>query len=281
MSTIFSKKINDWLLESTESLKKVGIATARLDALLLLENVLKKDRTYILANPDQLVSRPSLLQLDLKLKKRLNNLPIAYITGEKEFYGHIFFVNDKVLIPRPETENIIELLKEYLKKTEVFSTLDVGTGSGCIGISIALEFPKSTVTLSDISISSLKVAKRNSKLHRVNSSIIRSDLLNDIDHDYEVIVANLPYVPVGFKVGASVKHEPKLALYSGEDGMNEYRRFWIQVGALNHLPKYIATESFPKQQTEQQKLAKAVGYKLLSKRDFIQLFIKDNAVLAT
>jgi release factor glutamine methyltransferase len=126
-------KIKDWLAHATKQLEKVGIGSARLDALILLEDSIKKDRSWILANPDYVISNTKLKGLSSRLKKRSTHLPLAFVRGHTEFYGRKFLVNKYTLEPRPESETMIELLLKLPISTKV-NIADVGAGSGALGI---------------------------------------------------------------------------------------------------------------------------------------------------
>ena len=162
----------EWLNIASKEFAAIGIESARLDSLMLLEFVTNTNRAYILANPENPLQGQSLQRLNKLLERRKNREPIAYIIGKKEFYGRQFIVNKKVLVPRPESEDFINLLKDILCNKTSFSEvrnlekkrlIDVGTGSGCLAITAKLEFPDIEVFGSDKSESALSVANSNSK----------------------------------------------------------------------------------------------------------------------
>ena len=190
--------INNWLKSATEQLKTVGIASARLDAELILAHALQKDRTYLHAHSEDLLNDVDQEKADNQLARRLKYTPIAYIVGFKEFYGRRFSVTTDTLIPRPESEAIIDSLKNLVAGdlTPVDGTslrlIDVGTGSGCLGITAKLEFPELMVTLADISPPALVVARTNAQRLHADVALLESDLLQSYHLQADVIIANLP-----------------------------------------------------------------------------------------
>lgn len=200
----------------------------RLDGLLLLSFVLGKPKEWLLAHDDLVIKEPDFKKLHKLKARRLNNEPMAYILGKKEFYGRNFDVNPDVLIPRPETENLVEYILEHVNESHGFARndntkiLDVGTGSGCIAITLKLENPKLDITASDISDSALKTAKQNwQKLGNKNQTIkfVKSDLLGNIEGKFDIIVANLPYVSKTWQTSIETKHEPYSAIFAKENGL--------------------------------------------------------------
>lgn len=156
------------------------------------------------------------------LERLKNGEPSAYIIGVVEFNETIIKVTPDVLIPRMETEELVINLCESINFSNE-KILDLCCGSGCIGLSIAKRYPTSKVVLSDISVKALEVAKLNRKINKIeNASFIKSDFLDGIDGKFDYIISNPPYIPLSKKTQAL--YEPELALYSGEDGLDSYRR---------------------------------------------------------
>ena len=154
--------ISTWLIQATKQLKVIGITSARLDAELILANTLRKNRTYLHAHLDEEIDPRRVDIADARLSLRLDRVPLAYILGCKEFYGRKFTVSPAVLVPRPESEEMITLFLALTAGEIAPKTLiDIGTGSGCLGITAALERPSLRVILSDISPRAIKVAKKN------------------------------------------------------------------------------------------------------------------------
>lgn len=263
--------VGDFLNASTKTLTEVGIDTARLDCLILLEDALGKDRASILAHTDDILTSTQLTQLASWIETRVKHVPLAYIRGKSLFYGRTFLVNEHVLTPRPETETIITFLKELPLKN-IPRIADVGTGSGCIGITAALEIPESSVDLYDISLEALELARKNAKNIGADVRCLESDLLSSVEGAYDVIVTNLPYVPDTYPINDAAAHEPELALFSGADGLDHYRIFWPQVNALSHKPQFVITESLPSQHHALALLARNNGYVLERSEGYVQLF---------
>ena len=256
--------------EATKKLSDSGIITARLDCLILLEDTLAMSRAIILAHDEQEIPRAAYEAFDQAVTRRCAHEPLAYIRGRVMFYGREFVVTPEVLVPRPETEAIIDLVKKLpLKKNP--SIADIGTGSGCIGVTLSLELPGSSVDLYDISDEALAIARQNSQLLQAQTSSHKSDLLTSLHGAYDVIVTNLPYVPDAYPINEAAEFEPALALFAGADGLNAYRDFWQQVSLLEHKPQYILTESLPSQHHALAMMARHHGYVLEKTSDFIQL----------
>jgi len=263
--------LDKFLAQATKKLEAVGISSARLDVLILLEDELHKDRAYILAHPELELSPVYLKILDKKLQRRVKHKPLAYIRGFTEFYGRRFKINHRVLEPRPESETMIELLKSF-KLPKDASIADIGTGSGAIGITAALELRNHSVDLYDIDAGALAVAKHNCALHKLHLRVIKRDLLRATHKTYDVILANLPYVPDHWKINEAAAMEPRIAIFGGKDGLDIYRRFFEQLSHFSWRPKYVLTESLPPQHHELAKIALGYGFKLVKSKDFIQLF---------
>ena len=266
-------KIQTWLNQSVTILKDVGIESARLDCLIILGYTLKKPRDWLLAHDDEILSNDEQTNLNKILTQRKSRIPLAYIIGSKEFYGRKFLVNESVLIPRFESEDIITLLLSLEKQTSV--TLDIGTGSGVLAITAQLEIPETTMIATDISKSALIVAKQNAHNLKAPVQFYNADLL-DLPKAVkpDVVLANLPYVPAELVTSEEITKEPSLALFSGVDGLNHYRTFWQQATLLPNKPRVIITESLKSQHTELELLAKNADYNLQKTLNLAQLFVR-------
>ena len=218
-------------------LKKNNIKTFNLDSELLLADVLKFSREKLLINLNYKIKKKKFNKYKKSLLRRKNNEPIAYILKKKEFWKHTFFVNKDVLIPRPETEIIIdELLKEIGLESSKY-LLDVGTGSGCIIISILKERSNCAGTAIDISQKALNVAKYNAKIHQIQNKInfINIDIDKHIYNKYDFILSNPPYINKFElnRLDSNVKsYEPHLALEAGVDGLNLIRKLILKSKTL-------------------------------------------------
>lgn len=270
-------RLDDFITHTTKQLTDSGIITARLDCLILLEDELAIDRASLLAHPEMILSNEVIERLQAKVVRRCTHEPLAYICGTAAFYGRDFIVTPNVLVPRPETESVIDLLKtlDLSKLPKTLGIADIGTGSGCIGITAALELPAARVDLIDISPDALAVAQDNVAKHALTKRVecYIADLLEDSTRPYDIILTNLPYVPDGFPINEAAQKEPALALFSGVDGMEHYKRFWQQLAARPQQPTaYVLTESFPNQHHFNATLARQAGFTLINMSDFIQVF---------
>ena len=203
-----------------------------LDSELILAHALGKDRTFLHAHPDFELSDAILAQINSFAARRALDEPLAYILGFKEFYGRNFKVTHDTLIPRPETEALIGVIKG-LKPRRI---LDVGTGSGCIAITLALELPDTEVDAIDISLNALNVARENAANLGAEVNFYQSNLLTQIDGQYDLIVANLPYVDANWDwLGPELAFEPQTALYAEDGGLALIKQLIEQAPA--HLKK--------------------------------------------
>lgn len=216
--------INDWLADATRQLVSGEIPSARLDSELILAHTLRKNRSYLHAHPEEILTERSIEIANARLSLRLERVPVAYIIGHKEFYGHQFAVTTATLIPRPESESLIELLHQVIPRNisllieHPLRLIDVGTGSGSLGITAKLLYPELNVTLSDVSRHALKVAEKNAKDLHADVSILRSNLLADFPFTADIIIANLPYVDQEWDRSPETDHEPASALFAAHNG---------------------------------------------------------------
>jgi len=199
----------------------------RRDAEVLLRHVLRCDQAALLTHPERLLSPDESDQLESFLKRRLASEPMQYITGSQEFFGLLFEVTPDVLIPRPETEHLVEAALEHIGG-EAVRILDVGTGSGAIAVSLAHARPRSHVTAVDLSPAALEVARRNAQWHGVldRVTLLQSNLLAAVDGaDFDAVVSNPPYIAEGEVLELQVSnYEPQSALYAGPTGLEVYER---------------------------------------------------------
>lgn len=211
-----------------------GVESSRLDAEVLLSRVLGKERIYLYVHFDQPLQQAELSRFREMIKKRVQRIPVAYILGEKEFMGMDFLVSPAVLIPRPDTEILVENVIERLKNAGNVNIVDIGTGSGAIAVSILAKCSNVSGVAVDISSKALAVAKENATKHNVDMRLefIKSDVYGNLpDRQFDAIISNPPYIPDEDIAGLEpeVKHEPHGALAGGKDGLDFYRRL-IQEG---------------------------------------------------
>ena len=220
--------IKQVLQNAKTQLSAAGVESAKLDAMILLEFVLNKDRSFLIANSEHKITEKQKSEFEKLLKRRLKREPIAHIIGKKEFYGREFKVSKEVLSPRPETEFLIEAALKRYSKTEALNILDIGTGSGCILLTLLLELPNSTGTGLDISTNALAIARENAYNLKVSSALfIESNWLEKLDKQqkFNLIVSNPPYIPRPLQksLEAELEFEPEMALFSGDEGLDSYR----------------------------------------------------------
>lgn len=265
--------VQQCLYLATNKLAAANIETARLDCLILLEDMLGKDRALLLAHPEIELSVAQVAQLNTLIARRVRHEPLAYLRGKAVFYGREFAVNNKVLVPRPESESIVSLLKT-LPLPRFVHIADLGTGSGCLGITAALELPDSRIYVYDIDPAALEVAQQNAQTYKVLIHTAERNLLKNCVEHFDVILANLPYVPDQHGINMAARHEPQLALFGGTDGLDIYRGFWEQADQLPAPPQYIITESWVIQHAALEEQAKAANYTLTATQGLAQAFIR-------
>lgn len=215
----------------TTYLEKRGVEDARRNMQLLVAHHLKCTRMDLYLRFDEPLEETVLAPLRVDLKKRGERIPLQHLLGTVAFHQHEFKTDARALIPRPETEELVEWLIAHVKPTPT-TVLDMGCGSGVIGLSLAAAWPDASVTLADVSPDALSLARENAKLLGLtNVSFRESSLFSAIDARYALIVANLPYVPETERTTLSpeVLHDPALALFSGNDGLDLIREFCPQV----------------------------------------------------
>lgn len=202
-----------------------------LDARLLLEFVLQANHAFLLAHGEELLSAVQVAQYEQLLERAAQGEPIPYIVGEVDFFGLAFVVTPAVLIPRPETEQLVELALAWARAAGAHEIVDVGTGSGCIAISLAVNLPQTAVIATDRSAAALAVARENAARLAPRVRFAEGHLLDPLSGPVDLIVANLPYIAAGewSVVADGVKsHEPMLALDGGADGLDLIRNLLQQ-----------------------------------------------------
>lgn len=219
----------------TGYLEKKGIAEARLNMQRIVAHFLGFTRVQLYLEFDRPLTEEQLAPIRDALKKRSQGLPLQHVIGEVEFMTRDFKSDGRGLIPRPETEELVSLvLKEKDQLNHPPRILDVGTGSGVIGISFACELPDaSEVVLSDVSPEALSLAKENAETLEAKVTLIESHLFSAIEGQFDLIVANLPYVPERDResLEPELAHDPDLALFSGQDGMDLVKQFVSEVSS--------------------------------------------------
>ncbi len=250
---------------TTKKFKAAGIPSAKLDAELLLAHAINKNREYLITHDDQVLSDSEIAQFEEYVSRRLNREPVCYITNKLEFYGIDFYVDNRVLSPRVETELIVEQAIKCPPKDS--RLIDIGTGSGAIAIAIAKHRPDLHITATEVSQDALDVAKLNAtKLlgenHHIN--FVLADIFEGIKGQFETVVTNLPYVSKDYlpQMKPEVQKEPAIALFGGSgDGLDLYRKFYKQLPSHIQAGSRVYHESDPWQHDELKNLAKQAGLK--------------------
>lgn len=209
---------------------------ARLDARVLAAHVLSVDAAWLIAHDTDIPSEARIAAFECLLAGRLEGMPIAYLVGSREFYGRRFEVSAHVLIPRPATERLVELALARIPGDRIVDVLDLGTGSGCIAITLALERPLAHVTAVDRAASALMTARRNAEYHHARAEFLTGSWFTPVARRrFDLIVSNPPYIPAAdpHLMRGDLRFEPPVALAAGDDGLSDLRQ--LASGAAAHL----------------------------------------------
>ena len=232
--------IADSIIEATRILRDAGVSEARREASSLLEHILERDRTFVITHADTLVNEENLETYRQNVTRRSNGEPLQYITGRQAFFGLDFEVTPSVLIPRPETELLVEAALNILPVDGESLICDVGTGSGCIAIALIHERTRARAVGIDVSTRALQVAHRNAVRHAVGDrmSFVAADIFSSLKSDrpvFDLVVSNPPYVAGSQLAGLQREvrdHEPREALTPGADGLMIIRRLLSESDAF-------------------------------------------------
>lgn len=229
--------IKQELINAIKILKENNIEEPSLKARMILANILKQSNEYLLIHEEEELSLNDIKRYEEEIKKLASNVPIQYIINKQEFMGLNFYVDENVLIPQPDTEILVEEVINMCRNIncsepeKTIKVLDLCTGSGSIGVSIAKNIKKCEITLSDISYDALEIAQKNSAevtgdTQNNKIKIIQSDLFEKIEEKFDIIVSNPPYIETKTiqTLDKEVQMEPRIALDGGEDGLDLYRR---------------------------------------------------------
>lgn len=235
------------------------------------------DRSWLAAHGEDEIFADLATLANEMVARRASGEPLAYLFGFKEFYGRKFKVSPEVLIPRPETEGLIELVRG-LDLSEKPKFLEIGTGSGCIAATLAAEFPRAKVVATDVSTEVLGIARENNAVLGAGVEFLRGDLLEDLSDDaggFDVLVSNLPYVDEGWEWldKRTLDFEPKLALYAEDGGLALYKKLILQMKARGEgFAKYIVFEADPCQHEALIQFAGEQGFSLVKAEGFGVVF---------
>ena len=239
------------MLEAAQILRKAGISEGRREAGSLLEQVINCDRTFIIGHPEHEITAEQLHCFRQCVARRAKGEPLQYITGRQAFFGLDFEVTKDVLIPRPETELLVETALSLIDDAEPAPFIcDVGTGSGCMAIALLHERPGAHAVAIDVSEAAIRVAQRNAARHAVSERIafVASDCLSAIKEDkprFDLVVSNPPYVAASALAGLQREvrdHEPRVALAAGPDGLLIIQRLLAESGAFLEVGGYLLLE---------------------------------------
>jgi len=238
------------LKEATQTLNDSGVPEARREAGSLLSFVLGKDRTFLISHAEDQVDDDSLRRFQEGVERRASGEPLQYITGVQDFYGREFRVTPDVLIPRPETELLVEAAIERLSRNSEAFICDVGTGSGCIAVTLLCELRNARAVAVDVSQAALEVAKLNAGSHSVLDRIefAISDCFGALDagkYQFDLMVSNPPYVSAEMIAGLQREvrdHEPQVALSPGGDGLSVIRRLLVEAPAVLKTEGHLVME---------------------------------------
>jgi len=239
-----TNSISDLLREASQALRDAGVPEARREAGSLLSHVIGKDRTFLISHAEDIVAGDDLARFREAVARRASGEPLQYITGVQDFYGREFRVTTDVLIPRPETELLVEAALEVIAHKPAPLICDVGTGSGCIAITLVCERTDARAVAVDVSAPALAVAEDNSRRHGVSDRMrfTISDCFESVDRTaFDLVVSNPPYVAAAALSGLQREvrdHEPLIALSSGVDGLDVIRRL------LRDAPAFLKTDGY-------------------------------------
>ncbi len=229
-------KIQELMEKGKQKLIENQIEEANIIARVLLQFVLALNRTELLMNQEQKVEEEKRQEYEKAIQKIIEGIPMQYITHKQEFYGIPFYVDENVLIPQPDTEILVEEVVS-LAKNQQEDILDIGTGSGAIGIALASNITSANITISDISKKALEIAKKNAIENKVIQKIklVQSNLFENIEGTFSIIVSNPPYIETEIikELPKQVQNEPILALDGGKDGLTFYRKL------VEEAPNYL------------------------------------------
>ncbi len=241
-------EISTALADGAEQVRGIS-DSPRLDSELLLARALDVPRSYLFAHPDEILDPAVIERFCLSLERRSDGLPIAYIRGEKEFWSMTLIVTPDTLVPRPETELLVDQTLQRISKDGKLAILDLGTGCGAIALAIAKERPHCDIIATDVSDAALAVARENAnRLALVNIEFLCGDWTAPVaGRTFDIIASNPPYVPVADPDLEHLMHEPQIALLSGEDGLDAIRRISVEAKSVLRIGGTLLIEHGDKQ----------------------------------
>jgi len=258
-------KIATALADGTERLRSVS-DSPMLDAELLLARAIDMPRSYLIAHPEDTLDPHTVERYFAAIERRSGGMPLAYISGEKEFWSMTLIVSPDTLVPRPETEVLVDQALQRIPVEEKYAVLDLGTGSGAIALAIARERPKCDITATDVSEAALGVARENANRHALpNIEFLSGDWTAPVaGRTFDLIVSNPPYVPGAHPDLERLGHEPQMALVSGEDGLEAIRRISVEAKSVIRQGGTLLIEHGDTQQEEIARILSADGWSGIS-----------------
>lgn len=250
-------------------LRRAGIESLRIDACLLLEKVSGKPRSWLFAHAEAELEDAAANDFMDLVNRRRERVPLVHLTNRREFYGLDFFVDERVLTPRVETETMVDFALRYAPPNS--RLIDIGTGSGALAVAIKTHRPDLDVWATDVSDEALEVAKENAYGNNTGISVVKSDLWEGIGKTFATVVTNLPYLRDDAELMAEVQKEPGVALFGGIDGLDVYRKFLQQLPEHLEPGGFLFTECDPWQHEALINEAALVGLKLVEKNDYFIL----------
>jgi release factor glutamine methyltransferase len=266
--------IQQWLKQATDELADAMFISPLLDAEIILAHTIRKPRTHLHAHgEDELDARQEDVA-NARIELRKDHVPIAYIIGHRYFYGRRFSVSPAVLIPRPESEQLIETLKTLLAGTLLSHKrlVDIGTGSGCLGVTAKLEFPELDVALLDTSQHALTVAEKNANAYSAEVELIKSDLLTNYPYSPDIVLANLPYVDETWEQSPELYHEPSEALFAKDNGLAIIKRCIEQCSRRLSPGALLLLEADTRQLDALATIASTLGFSEVARDSFTIAF---------
>src|SRR3989344_1694826 len=262
-----------------KKLQPKKIQTASLDAEVLLSFILDKPKEFIYTHPEKILRPLDLKKYQALIRRRAKGEPIAYLTNLKEFYGLMFYVDKRVLIPRPETELLIEAVLRQVNQNDKITIADIGTGSGCIAITLKRHRPRAAVYATDTAKKALTVAKKNATRHKAKVTFFQGDLFMPLKgKKIDILVANLPYGWKRWKNNTSaetkgLKFEPPQALFTTNGGLYLYEKLFRQIVKLVTPPPLIIGEFDPRQKKQLLKKIRSIfpDYQMTIQKDLAGL----------
>ena len=261
-------KIKEALKKANQILIQNNIDEVFLKSRILLAHILNVEKEYLIIHDDEVLLSLQENEFFEKVNKLCSGVPIQYLTNSQEFMGFNFYVDENVLIPQPDTEilveNVISIIKNLQKSCQKeITVLDLCTGSGIVGVCLKKYLQNVNVLSSDISSNALEIAKKNANLQNVKIDFIKSDLFENIDEKFDVIVSNPPYIKTDKinELSKEVKNEPRLALDGGQDGLDFYRRIIKESKNFFRKTGYLALEIGYDQKEAVENLFKNFKYK--------------------